>query len=247
MYKDTAKWLLTFTPITAVVTLALTLGPRVDAIAGAGFVNWVCEFPVATGAVVLTLFAAVVIVALCSYVLLAQATPWTELRTSATWWSKAFSEHAAGMPLFPASTDFEAAETRATTDSATSAEQTALAGTTLRIQALSETLNAKARFKRFSLGYGVCIVLIVAGLSVAAFSLPATPDAVTKPTKVSILLPAGTENRFAETTGCATLDGTTVVAVQGLWNHPTLRLIGPGCPAGDWTPSNDLGIVVAPK
>jgi hypothetical protein len=247
VYKDTAKWLLTFTPITAVVTLALTLAPRVDAVAGAGFMNWVCEFPIATAAVVLTLFATVLIVALCSYVLLAEATSWTTLRTSGNWWSKAFSEHAVGMPLFPASTDFATAETKATTDDASSAEQTALAATSRRILELSESLNAKVRFKRFSWGYGISMLVIVTGLSVAAVSLPATADPVTKPTKVSILMPTGTENRFSETTGCATLDGTTAIAVRGLWNHPTLRLIGLGCPAGDWTPTNDLGIVITPK
>ncbi|WP_313674181.1 hypothetical protein [Mycolicibacterium sp.] len=246
MYKDTAKWLLTFTPITAVITLALTLGPRLNAIVGIGLDGWVRRFPVATAAIVLTLAATVAVVALCRYVLLAEATPWTELRKSPTWWSRAFSDHAVGMPLFPASTDFEAAEIRATTDEATSAQQSALAATTLRIQALSETLNAKARFLRFSWGYGICMLLIVTGLSVAAFSVPATPEAVTKPTKVAILLPDGAERRFTETTGCATLDGTTAVAVGGLWDHPAIRLIGPGCPAGQWTPPDDLGMVITP-
>lgn len=244
MYKDTAKWLLTFAPITAVITLALTLGPRLNAVVGVGFLGWVRRFPLASAAIVLTLGATVAIVVLCRYVLLTEATPWTELRKSADWWSKAFSDHAVGMPLFPASTDFEAAEIRATTDEATSAEQSALAATTLRIQALSETLNAKARFVRFSWGYVICMLVVLAGLSVAAFSVPATPEAVTKPTKLSLLLPPGTEHRFTEATGCASLGGSTAVAVGGLWDHPAIRLIGPGCPAGEWTAPEDLGMVI---
>lgn len=249
MYKDTAKWLLTFTPIAAVITLALTLGPRAEAIANAGLLNWACEFPIATAAVVLTLLAAVAIVALCSYALLAEASPWTQLRTDEKWWSKAFSDHAVGMPLFPASTDFTDAETRAVTGKASPAEQTGLAATTLRIQALSESLNAKARFKRFSWGYGICMIAILGGLAVAAFSLPVTPDPVTKPTKVSIIMPAEAESRFTEITGCTTPldDNTTAIAVGGLWSHPTLRLIGPGCTASDRTLPSDLGIIITPK
>lgn len=247
MYKDTAKWLLTFAPITAVITLALTLGPRLNAMVGVGFAGGVSQFPLAAAAVALTVLATVAIVALCGYVLLAEASPWTELRTSPEWWSRAFSDHAVGMPLFPASTDFEAAETRAATDEATGAEQSALAATTLRIQALSETLNAKDRFQRFVWGYAVCIVLIVGGLSVVAFSLRATPEAVTQPTEVSLLLPAGTEQRFTEATGCTGLPGTTAVAVGGLWDRPALRLLGPGCPAGEWTPPAELGILVTPR
>lgn len=249
MYKDTAKWLLTFTPIAAVITLALTLGPRTEAIASAGPFKWIYEFPIATAAVVLTLLAAVLIVALCCYVLLAEATPWTQLRTDQKWWSKAFSHHAVGMPLFPAATDFTNAETSAATGNASAAEQTALAATTLRIQTLSENLNAKKRFKRFSWGYGICMIVVVTGLAVATFSLPATPDAVTKPTKVSIVMPAGAESRFTEITGCTTPldDKTTAVAVGGLWTHPTLRLIGPGCTASDHILPSELGIIVTPK
>lgn len=247
MYKDTAKWLLTFTPITAVITLALTLGPRIETVASAGLLNWVCEFPVATAAVVLTVIATVVIIILCSYVLLAEASPWTELRTNDTWWSEAFSKHVVGMPLFPSANDFETAETRASTDTASAAEHTALAATTSRIQALSESLNAKDRFKKFSWGYGACMIVILGGLAVAAFSLPAVPDPVTKPTAVSLNMPAGAANRFSEMTGCPKLDEVTAIAVGGLWSHPTLRLIGPGCPTTDWTPPDDLGVIVTPK
>lgn len=249
MYKDTAKWLLTFTPIAAVITLALTLGPRTEAIAEAGLLKWVCEFPIATAAVVLTLLAAALIVALCRYVLLAEATPWTQLRTDQKWWSEAFSDHAVGMPLFPAATDFTNAETSAATANASAAEQTALAATTLRIQTLSENLNAKKRFKQFSWGYGICMIVIVTGLAVASFSLPATPDPVTKPTKVSLIMPAGAETRFTEITGCTTplTDKTTAVAVGGLWTHPTLRLIGPGCTTSDHTLPRDLGIIITPR
>ncbi len=145
MYKETAKWLLTFAPIAAVIALVLTLRPSVEAVGGAGPAAWVREYPAATAAIVVTVLATVALVLLCRWVLLAGATPWSSLRRDADWWSRAFSEHAVGMPLFPASTDFDRAELRATTDEATSAEHSALAATTLRIQTLSEALNAEAR------------------------------------------------------------------------------------------------------
>ncbi|WP_396908174.1 hypothetical protein [Mycolicibacterium sp.] len=245
MYKDTAKWLLTFTPIAAIVTLALTLAPRVGAIAATGFTHWVVANPIATAAVALTLFAAAIIVVLCSHVLLAKPRPWTELRADDEWCSKAFSDDAVGVPLFGSSTSYEKIEVAALQNDATAAEQTALAATSRRMLELSEAQNAEARFKRFIWGYGICMVIIVAGMCIATAGVPLAPDAVTKPTKVSILLPPDGESRFTEETQCATVTGTTAIAVRGLWDRPVLRLFGPGCTQAEWTPTAE--ILIAPK
>lgn len=247
MYKEAAKWLLTFVPISTVVALALTLASRFDGIEAVGLWNWINEFPWISGAVLATVAATVVVIVMCCRVLLAEAGAWNDLRSDADWLSKAFSEHAVGIPLFKDSSAYEAADLKETDGQATSAEQTALATTSRRILELSEAENARAKFEKFTWCYSVCAVVIVVGLGVATAGLPSTPDAVTKPTKVSILMQPGTENQFVATTGCASLDDTTAIAVGGLWSKPELRLIGQGCPAGDWTPPDDLGAVVAPK
>jgi hypothetical protein len=246
VHKDTAKWLLTFTPITAVIALVLTIRPSIEAVGAAGPRAWIRQFPAATVAIVMTALATVVLVVLCRSVLLATATEWSTLRRDVEWWSGAFSKHAVGMPLFPSSSDFDDAELRALTEQATPAEHTALAATTLRVQALSEEMNAQARLTKFSWAYGVCMAVIVAGLATATFSLSVTPEAVTKPTAASLYLPGdGAANRFTEATGCVSVQGTTAIAVRGLWSNPTLRLIGPGCRDAEWTPTS--GVLVTAR
>lgn len=247
MYKETAKWLLTFVPITALVTLALGFAPRFAAMKAAGFVNWVREFPLVTAAAAVTAGLTVVIIVMCCKVLLAEPTAWKTLRADTTWLSKAFSEHAVGVPLFADSTAYQTAESKALTATASAAEQGALADTSRRILELSEAHNARDRFKRFSAVYVICTILIIAGASVVTATLPATPDGVTKPTQVAIFMPPGTENQFVTATGCTSLASTTAIAVGGLWNRPKLRLIGQGCPVEDWTPPENLGIVITPK
>jgi hypothetical protein len=247
MYKDVAKWLMTFTPISAFLTLTLTFAPRADAIIGMGFSQWVCAFPLVAASVVVTLIATVVIIVMCSRVLLVEAGKWTDLQKKENWFSAAFSDHAVGLPLFPASDNYTEAETKARSDQASPAEQTALAATSRRILELSESQNARDRFKEFSIAYVICTVLILAGLAIATVGLPANPDPVTKPTPVSILMQPGTEERFSAASGCVTMQGTTAIAVGGLWNRPKLQLIGPGCPSGEWTAPVDLGATIAPK
>jgi hypothetical protein len=156
------------------------------------------------------------------------------------------SKHAVGVPLFAASTEYDDAETKAQSGSASAAEQSAIVATSARILALSAEQNAKARFESFRIGYAICMLLIAGGLIFSAVSLPATPDPVTKPAKVSLVMPPGNEARFVAATGCQSLATTTAVAVGGLWNRPRLRLVGQGCPLGDWTPTPDLNGVIVP-
>jgi hypothetical protein len=246
VYKDTAKWLLTFVPVTALVALVVAIAPRMTAVNAAGLLGWMCANPLATAAVALAVLFTVVIVALCCWVLLAHAKKWTELQADRNWLSRAFSDHAVGLPHFADYDAFRNAVVNVRTKRAPDAEQSAVDETVGRILKLSEDLEAQDRFAWFKIAFPICTLLAIAGVVLATASLPATPAAVTTPSIVSIFMPSGTEAKFLAATGCKTLDGTTAIAVGGLWNKPQLRLIGNGCPAGNWSPPDNLGVVVAP-
>jgi hypothetical protein len=246
VYKDTAKWLLTFVPIPTFLALAVGLGTRFTAIKETGLISWVYQFPVPAGAVGLTVIATIVIIWRCCSVLVAGPSELADLRGKTDWMSEAFSKYGVGEPIFSNFDAFKTADNKRVNKTASDAEIAALTDTSQRIVALSENLNARARFICFMWVFGACAIVIVAGLATATATLPTTPDAVTKPTKVSIFMPPGTEPSFTTTTGCTCLHDTTAIAVSGLWNMPTLRLIGKGCPSGAWTPPADLDAVIAP-
>jgi hypothetical protein len=246
VYKDTAKWLLTFLPISTFVALAVGLAPRYEAIEGAGFRDWVCGNRLAFTATLVTLAATVVIIIMCCAVLLTGPTDLAALRADETWWSTAFSQHGVGEPMFTDSSAFDRVANPPAGMTVSEAQAKAYNDTIPRITKLSEDLKTRARFKCFAYVFVVCTVLIGVGLSVATATLPATPEAVTKATKVSIFIPPGTEARFVKATGCVSLHDTTAVAVGGTWAHPKLRLIGTGCPTRLWTPGTELDAVVAP-
>jgi hypothetical protein len=247
VHKDTAKWLLTFVPIPTFLALAIGLGTRFTAITQVGIIDWTCQFPVPAVAVALTAIATVLIIGACCWVLLAGPTSLATLKEKPNWWSDAFSQHGVGEPYFKSSDRYNEADEVRAEGKATDAQISALADTMQRIIALSEDLTTRSRFRCFMWIFGSCALVIVIGLSTATATLPTTPDAVTKPTKVSILVPPGTEPRLAAdfaAAGCTCFHDTTAIAVSGLWNNPTLRLIGKGCRTGTWTPATDLNAVI---
>lgn len=246
MHKDTAKWLLAFLPLPTFLALGITVGPRFEAIEEVGVVRWVCQFWVASLAIGLILVAALGLIGLCCSVLLAAPSQWSKLTADQNWMSNAFSTYAVGMPMFPDAKAFSDTESKRVAKQATADEVNALTDTTQRIVALSADLNARARFKIFGWSLPVCALVVVAGLFVLGAALPVMPDAVTKPTKVTIFLPPGTESKFVTATGCACLHTTTAIAVHGLWDRPTLRLIGNGCHDAEQTLPADLQAVIAP-
>ncbi len=251
MRKDIAKWLLTFAPLTAVFTLTLTIAPRINT--SAGISSWIRGNPIPVGAIVTTVLATFTLIALGCYVMQAEATPIRELRERchANWLSNAFSTHAVGLPHFAASDIYEAAANRVSAGESTApGEQAAVAETNGRILELSEADNTRKRFKIFSWGYAICMITIVAGLTTAALSLPTTLDPVTKPTPVTLHLTPEAQALFTEATSCTTVADTSAIAIAGRWDHPTLRLAGPGCDAEttrNWVPPNNLDILATPK
>lgn len=249
MHKDTAKWLLTFVPIPTFLALAVGLGTRFTAITQVGIIDWACQFPAPAIAVAVTAIATFAILIACCWVLVTGPTDLAALKKEPNWWSDAFSQYGVGQPYFTNSDGYNDTNTARAQGKATDAQIKALADTMQRIVALSEDLNTRNRFRCFLwvLGFGAAFIL--AGLCTATATLPTTPDAVTKPIKVSILVPPGTEPRLAAdfaAAGCTCDHDTTAVAVGGLWNNPTLRLIGKGCQTGTWTAPADLNAVITP-
>jgi hypothetical protein len=249
MHKDTAKWLLTFVPIPTFVVLALSLGPRYEAIEGDDPVNWLCENWVPAVAFVVAALATFGLTLMCCLVLLTGPTDLGALMKNDNWLSAAFNEHGVGEPMFTNSSAFKKVGplVKAGSDQVTDQQISAYNATNDRLRTLSEDLNTRARFRCFVYVFIGCAILILGGLTVATATLPATPDAITKPTKVSILVPLATQPRFtADTNGCTCLHDTTAIAMSGIWTHPKLRLIGKGCPTDLWTPPADLDAVIAP-
>lgn len=177
MHKDTAKWLLTFVPIPAVLALGVGLGGRFTAIMQVGVISWVREFPVPVIAVVITILATIGIIAACCWVLVAGPTDLDKLKQDPDWWSDAFSKHGVGEPYFQDSDQYRCADDKRVDRSASEAEIDALAETIQRIRSLSEELTVRRRFKSFGTILGGCAVLIVVGLLVATATLAATPEA----------------------------------------------------------------------
>jgi hypothetical protein len=246
VHKDVAKWLLTFVPISSFIALTVGLAPRYAAIESAGLGTWVCDNHLAAGAILVTTVATIGIIAACAVVLLTGPTDLIELRADQTWWSNAFSQHGVGEPVFTDSSAFDLVASPPTGMTVSDAQAKAYNDVIPRIIKLSEELKTRTRFRWFLCAFVVCTVIIGAGLSVATATLPTTPDAITKPTKVSILVPPGAEARLAEATGCTDLRQITAVAMPGSWAHPKLRLFGKGCSTALWTPGLELGAVAVP-
>jgi hypothetical protein len=250
MYKDTAKLLLGLVPVSTVVGIAFALAPTLDAIRAEGVSRWVIDHPAVTIGVVASLLGVLGVVAACSYVLLAASGKWTDLRSNADWFSKAFSDHAVGLPYFLDSTAFESAESKIAQNDAgiTGDDREAVAKVRERTLALSERLEAARRFKRFTWAYVVCILAIVGGAGAVLTTLPGASDPITAPVTVQLHLPASAEAGFVRGTHCSSSKTTTAVAVGGFWSDPELRLYGPGCDLANWWPNHSkLDIVITPK
>jgi hypothetical protein len=250
MHKDTAKLLLGLVPVLTVVGIALALAPRFDAIRADGVWRWANAHLAVDIGVVATMLGVLGVVAACSYVLLAAPGTWRDLRSNVDWFSKAFSDHAVGLPYFLDSTAFTSAESKiAQSDTGvTGDDREAVAKVRERTLELSERLEAARRFNRFTWAYLACIVAIVGGAGTVLATLPAASGPITAPVIVQLHLPATAEAGFVHGTHCRASKTTTAVAVGGFWNDPELRLYGPGCDPAKWLPTHSkLDVVITPK
>lgn len=276
MYKETAKWLLTFVPIPTFVVLALSLAPRYEAISRLGLHAWICANPAPASAFLLAAIAAIAITVACSFVLLA-APNLDELLDDDPKLSDAFSKHGVGEPVFPDATAFKemGKAIRTKPDEVPAWKIGAYHDTTERLKGHSEELSARLRFTVFVWVLVLGGLVLFGGLSVATATMPASPEPITTPTKVAVFAQPDAESKLRTEIECAnpaapatpqtpstdappaqtsstealntvTIEGVTAIAVGGTWDHPKIRLIGPGCKQDLWTPSDDLKVVFAP-
>lgn len=248
MHKETAKWLLAFVPIPTFVVLALSLGPRYEAISELGLSNWLDENPFPAIAFLLGAIAIVALTAMCCFVVLTRATDLAKLLADENWLAAAFSEHGAGEPVFLDAAAFKMVGSASKTgdDTVPEREETAYAKTLERLKQLSEDQKTRARFVGFVWVFIICAIVIFGALTVVAATLPNAPEAIIKPAKVNIYVSPGTEPSLTAATECTDMSKTTVVAVGGTWIHPIIRLFGTGCIREPWTPSPDLNAVITP-
>jgi hypothetical protein len=243
VYKDLAKWLIAFIPVTTLASVGLALGPNADTIANVGLADWVAERPIAVTAVGAVVLTTVGLVALCARVLLAQPSEWTELASDPEWMSEAFSRYSAGRPDFLDATAFRSAEINCLADPG-DVRRTAVAETTLRVVNLSGDLNAKALAQKFLWAYLVGIVVIAAGVFTVLVSAGGEPSTITSPASATVHIPHDERARFTSATGCSMPSKVAAVAVAGSWTEPRLRLFGEGCDDDEWQPSPSLHVVV---
>lgn len=258
MHKDTAKLLLGLVPVASLIGVAIAVEPSFDTIRAAGVASWARQHPSVVSGVVAVVIGVFGLVVACCYVLLAAPKPWKELRSDDNWLSKAFSDHAVGIPYFSDASTFLNAEAQVaqpvaqpaadvTKADVTSGDREAVAKAVERTLLLSERLQAAKRFKKFGFLYVPCLLAIVGGAGVVLITLPAAETPITIPTTVQLHLPSGAEVVFAAATGCVASGTTVAVAVGGFWDNPELRLYGPGCHSGRWSPQRSVDLVITAK
>lgn len=251
MYKELAKYWISFVPVTALLGLGVALAPTAEQLTRLGFAAWLqargAGFAVFLALSCLALLAMTV---LCARVLAAEPTEFDRLLENQTWLSVAFSRYGVGRPYFLDSTKFLSAELecRELDDKgAFDPRAPAVNEVTARISALSADLNAKGRFTVFLWVFGIGAVLITGTALVALGSPPRGLELITEPVPVTLHVPAGELRRVSNGTGCDKPRDADAVAVGGTWEKPRLRLFGTGCAGGEWVPSPDLHIIVTQK
>ncbi len=243
LYKDMAKWLIGFVPVTALAGLGVALAPNADVIARLGLSEWMSEHAWAVGGVAAVVIATLVMVVMCARVLLAEPTGWVELTQNSKWMEAAFAKYSVGRPHFFDLTEFSNAELASHTNPQDK-RATAVAETTARVVTLSGDLNAKHRLKVFLWVFAFGTVAVIAGVLVVLVNTSTAPDVIVRPTPVVLHVPASSETAFDSATGCRASSSADAVAVGGSPDVPDLRLFGRGCRADTWKPSADLHVVV---
>jgi len=241
MYKETAKWLLGFIPISSITGLIVILAPQFGDAREMGFSTWLGHNGAVAIGVGLTAAGFIAVAAMCCHVLLAAPSQFIELQQDRNWMSAAFSDHAVGQPDFVDVDKFTEANKAADGAMSDPAQAIPIRRTIDSIMELSAELNAKQRFTRFAVAFIVGVLAIGAGLGLTAFALP--PDQITRPTPVTLLPGDAVVESFRALSGCETIEGTTAIAVAGTWSSPDVRLYGPGCTFEVWTIPDDLDLL----
>ena len=107
----------------------------------------------------------------------------------------------------------------------------------LREWALQDELAAA--FRLFQVFFAIGLVLIVAGVVVAAVTIDHQGASIEKPTTVQVSVNHPGAADLLKKTGCTTPAKSQYVAVAGTWDAPVLQVDGPGCLFGNrWRPTS---------
>lgn len=239
MYKDTAKWLLAFLPVSTLAGAAAVLRPHIGAIREVGGVSWVQANPWNAIAFGLPIVVVLGLAYGCLRVMLAKSDPYERLEQNQTWMSEAFSQYGVGIPEFNDSSKFtDAIEEASNGTDGSRADD--IAKVVPRIVALSAELNARTRFVQFAWGYGIGLVAIaVCALYLSQQSVP-----LATPLRAEVHVGTDSEPEFTTLTGCADAATTKAVAIGGTNESPVLRLYGDDCKSIEWQPDGDIDVVV---
>ncbi|MGJ7440973.1 hypothetical protein [Aquipuribacter sp. MA13-6] len=249
-YRDTTKWLVTFAPITAALTAATLVGPRLVRSAQAapsaaawGADNWGVLL---AGVALLGAVAAV----LASGARVLSVEP-TDIATQAAS-RRGASDLATAVGAGVTTPEFFTKESyvEAMTQQAHAWDQpTRVAADVERLERLRTATEAlrdwslfngiQKPFSDFRRVFVVSSAVLVAALVYIPFALgPSTP--IGEPAEVAVSLSAAGAQDLRSTTGCTDPGSSEYLAVGGTWQQPVLAVDGPGCRFGaTWQPTTD--------
>ena len=247
-FRETTKWLVAFVPIAALGTAAAVLGPLLvrSAQSARSLSAWAGDNAWALGGVAAVLVGVMVVVWFGAQVLSTQPRDFGALlTTNARRLSNAFSAGVAA-PYFlddnglkTALATLEAKWRPESTTPPTDAEvsRAAAAVEALREWALQDELAKN--FRKFRKYFAAGLVLIVAGVVVAAVTIDEQGASIEKPTTIQVSVNQPGAADLLKRTGCTTPAKSQYVAVAGTWDAPVLQVDGPGCLFGNrWRPKS---------
>ena len=247
-FRDTTKWLVAFVPIAALGTAAVVLGPLLvrSAQAAPSLSAWVGDNAWALGGVGAVLVGVLVVVWFGAQVLSSQPKDFGALlKTNPTRLSEAFSAGVAA-PYFLDDNGFKNAlaklDVKWHQDSTTPPADAEVSRAAAAVEALREWAlqdELAAAFKRFRIFFAIGLVLIVAGVVVAAVTINEQGASIEMPTTVQVSVNQPGAADLLKKTGCTTPAKSQYVAVAGTWDAPVLQVDGPGCLFGNrWRPKS---------
>ena len=247
-FRDTTKWLVAFVPIAALGTAAAVLGPLLvrSAQTARSLSAWAGDNAWALGGVAAVLVGVMVVVWFGARVLSTQPKDFGALlKTNPKRLSDAFSVGVAA-PYFLDDNGFKDAlatlEAKWRPDSTTPPTDAEVSRAAAAVEALREWAlqdELAAAFRRFWKFFAIGLVLIVAGVVVAAVTIVKPSASIEKPTTVQVSVNQPGAADLLKKTGCTTPAMSQYVAVAGTWDAPVLQVDGPGCLFGNrWRPKS---------
>lgn len=244
-YRDTAKWLVAFVPVSTIVAGAVALGPRLleDAAAAASPTAWAQTRVAVLVGVGLIVAGVGGVLWSGARLLRTQPVDFTALLKDSEKLREAF-QNGVGVPYFLDDASYLAAlkklaATWATGDAVLDAELERANASTEELRSWALQQQLRPAFRTFGWVFGLGVLLIVAGFLAVAAGLGPAPIRFGTPTVVVVELSDAGAVDLATATGCTNIAESTFLAVAGTWESPVLEVDGPDCEFGaQWRPSS---------